>query len=178
MRDHVSLVLSDDLVAGILELRDSLVEGVSRIDDQLLHHPHITVASIDNHYDGTILSSVEQFASNQDAIPLDFSVVSVFVRRGFVLSPKPSLELLELHSNLQHAIDMDNHIPEFLRPGNWVPHVTLVSPYTEKDHDFILRCLADIFQPISGFAVGLYVDHHEAEGEYGEDVRRFPFRDA
>ena len=178
MRDHVSLIFSDELDTGILELRDSLVRGVSNPGEQLLHFPHISVASIDDHDDQILVQTIERFAKDQVVFPLTLGVVSVFVGRSFVASPTPTVELLELHRNLQRTIDVDRHIPNFLKPGIWVPHVSLISKYVKEDFDFILNHLAENFKPISGHAIGLAVDHHEANGEYGEDVRKLLFREA
>ena len=72
MRDHVSLILSDEIVSAIVELRDSLVDGLSNADEQLLHHPHVSVASFDGHNNPILPSAIEQFARNQRTFPLTF----------------------------------------------------------------------------------------------------------
>ena len=86
--------------------------------------------------------------------------------------------MIELHENLQRKLDADRFVPNHLKPGVWNPHVSLISPYAVVDHEFILRRIEREFAPISGTAVGLFVDHHETKdtyGEYGGDVRECYF---
>ena len=175
MREHISLILSDNLVSGILKLRDSLVAGISNANDQLLHRPHLSLASFDDHNDPTILRSIEEFSQSQIEFPLTLGVIGVFVPRSIVATPTPTIELLELHRNLLRTIDADRHVPVYLLPGRWTPHVSLISPYVKEDHEFIFECLARDFTTMVGSAIGMFVDHHTANGEYGEDVRQFHF---
>lgn len=177
MRQHLSLILDENIVSGILAIRESLGSVISNSQDQSPYlYPHITMAGYDSLSVESLLASVDSFTLNQEVVPICINAIGVFIGQTIFASPNPRISLLDLHHDLQIAIGEGEPSAKWLRPGNWTPHIGLVSPYDEQDFQQIMGSLSKNFDKILGTAIGVYVEHQESEDGSPIGIHKFLFR--
>ena len=169
---HLSLMLDENLVSALEELRKDLFAVISNRHMQNEYHPHLTVAGYESSEAHSVFNSAASFSSGQSAVPITIDAVGVFVGTSIYAAPTPSLGLLQLHTDIHRKADPG--VPPFpwMAPGNWIPHISLLSPFDVKDSCCVMECLSRKFSKISGFCIGLYVEERQDGVDVGEGSKQ------
>ena len=111
--------------------------------------PHISLSSFETNRLPELVTALQQFASQEPALPLKLDAIGTFQTQENVLflSPVVTVELLELHRRAHRlAEQFGENLNAYYQPGLWVPHLTLAMTITDLQ-------LAQSLEIIRGTAV-------------------------
>ncbi|CAH9051970.1 unnamed protein product [Cuscuta europaea] len=132
-----------------------------QISTQLIEiesRPHITLFSSSLFDPFKLESTVKNFVSKQEPLPLSFASIGSFSNDNnlLFLAPTPTLSLLQFHSQLFDLMRKEGvEMGEEYRPDTWLPYCPVAEGVPKARMAEAFNVLRDLKLPVSGYAMDI-----------------------